>query len=98
VFARGGGFANGEDATMSLESRLREMEQRAAHVAADVTAGAVEIPADDMIARDYADRLAARVAQLPQPESPTQRARLRRVDRLNPNPTRRPNSRKDRTP
>jgi hypothetical protein len=76
VFARGGGFANGEDATMSLESRLREMEQRAAHVAADVTAGAVEIPADDMIARDYADRLAARVAQLPQPESPTQRALL----------------------
>jgi hypothetical protein len=58
---------------MSLENRLRELEQRAARVAADVTAGAVEIP-DDFLARDYADRLAVRFAELPQPEAPTQRA------------------------
>jgi hypothetical protein len=59
---------------MSIDAKLRSLEERAAHLAADSVAGAVEIPADDPLARDLADRLAARVAELPQPESPTQRA------------------------
>jgi hypothetical protein len=58
---------------MSLEQRLRDLEQRAARVAADVTAGAFEMP-DDWAARDLAERLTARVAELPQPAEPTQRA------------------------
>lgn len=58
---------------MSLEARIRDLEERAARVAADVTAGAVAVP-DDALARDYADRLAARMSELPQPAEPTARA------------------------
>jgi hypothetical protein len=58
---------------MSLEARIRSFEERAARVAADVTAGAAELP-DDWAAKDLAARLTARVSQLPQPADPTARA------------------------
>jgi hypothetical protein len=58
---------------MSIDARLKELEQRAARMAADTVAGAVELP-DDWAARDLAERLTARVSQLPQPAEPTARA------------------------
>jgi hypothetical protein len=58
---------------MSIDARLKELEQRAARMAADTVAGAAELP-DDWAARDLAERLTARVSQLPQPAEPTARA------------------------
>ena len=46
---------------MSIEAKLRQLEERAARLAADAVAGAVPLP-DDTFVRDLAERLQARVA------------------------------------
>lgn len=63
---------------MSIDARLRQLEERAAAIAAEHVAGAVELP-DDMLARDMAKRLAARVAELPAPADRTPQAIVKTI-------------------